>query len=106
MTQSSQSPPTAFHAITQKSTVSISLVVVIVGGLLVNANMMSSLKTAVSLMQRDVTHVSSGMLEIKSQLNQLGTETRSEIQATRSEVYQLRDQVNEAMLRLVELERQ
>ncbi len=91
--------------ITQKSTISLALAIVIIGGIVANVGMVFDLKSDVALVQRDVVHVMDSTREIREQIGAISTESRKGIDSVRVEIVTLREQLFELRSRTIELER-
>lgn len=92
-------------SINQKSTVSLALVVVIIGGIVANVGMVFDLKSDVALVQRDVVHVMDGTREIREHISAISVESRKGLDSVRSEVATMREQLFELRTRTHELEK-
>tara|TARA_R110002167_G_scaffold79897_11_gene220002 strand:+ start:376 stop:654 length:279 start_codon:yes stop_codon:yes gene_type:complete len=81
--------------ITQKSGISIALVIVIIGGIVANVSMMFTLRGDIALVSKDVENVSEDTGEIRAAVEKLTDETRLELSSLRGEVVELRGRVRE-----------
>lgn len=93
-------------AITQKSTVSVALMVVIIGGIVANVSMAFSTQNKVALVQRDLEHVVDDTREIRSQITAIVTESRTEIRGLRSELSAIHTELVALTARTTKLEDQ
>lgn len=90
--------------ITQKTSVSVALVIVIITGIIANVGMMYSLRETVTLVQHDVTYTNKSLSELKTSLSRLTDDTRSDIREVRETMVSLSDRLNSALSRISELE--
>ncbi len=79
--------------LTQKSTVSIALGIVIVAGITANLSMMYSLRGSVALIRNDFGYVVNDLAEIKGQLSSLAEESQQEARSVREELFILKTRV-------------
>lgn len=95
--------------ITQRTGVSIALVVLIVGGIVSNVAMMFSLRSDVAVQGRDVQHLVKQSDAIAGALTKLTDESRSEIRDLRSEAQERRNEIERELIevraRLLEAEK-
>jgi len=90
--------------LTQKTSVSIALVIVIISGIVANVSMMFSLRGDVALVQKDVSHVVLDVAQIRTNMGALASDTRRDTSALQVQVATLQAQVNELATRLREIE--
>ena len=88
--QSAQEIP---RIIGKSSGVSIALVVVIIGVVIADLNMMSTLNERVSGFGINLTNQGDDLVEIKNSVRELATSTRSELTTIRNENMSLRERV-------------
>tara|TARA_R110000851_G_scaffold268071_2_gene420702 strand:+ start:34808 stop:35128 length:321 start_codon:yes stop_codon:yes gene_type:complete len=91
--------------LTQRTGMSIALVVVIVAGIVSNVSMMFALRSDVALVQKDVTHVVDDVGEIRTALAGLSEETHRETTSLRVQLSTLQAQFTDLASRIRELEK-
>jgi len=91
--------------LTQRTSISITLVIAIIGGIVANVSMMFALRNDVALVQKDVTHVVDDTKEIRSGMAKLAEETRSDSTALRVELSTMRGELTELRARVRDLEK-
>ena len=86
---------TSVPILTQKSGISIMLMLVLIAGIAGNLKMMYSMSANVSLLKGDLTHVVNDTGQIRVQLETLTHETHAEITRLQKEISDLRVKVAE-----------
>lgn len=90
--------------LTQKTGVSLALVLTIIAGIVANVSMMFSLRGDVALVQRDVSHIVGDVSQVRTSMGALANDTRRDTSALQVQVATLQAQLNELATRVREIE--